>query len=219
MKKSITPSQLEDAHSLTAATSRFGYPIAFWDDSYGPLWIHRDSMGITGIIRAQTWEDAYSAAEDELFPAGDEDAAEAMREIEATPAGEERDSLQACFDEAYGYRGSARRMPDGTLSNIYSKDLNGDSLDPLTDELAAQLEITLEIDDNEPEPEPERFHLWHGRRIPTRRRIFIYSETGRYGAYSRHRAGYKATLRRLALHDSVSPTWENPGAPTHNPTA
>ena len=149
MKKSITPSQIADAHSIITVNSRFGYPVAFWDDGSGPLWIHRDSMGITGIIRAQTWEDAYSAAEDELFPAGDEDAAEAMREIEATPEGEERDHLQACFDEVYGYRGSARQMPDGTLSSIYSKDLNGDSLDPLTDELAEQLEITLEIDDNE----------------------------------------------------------------------
>lgn len=219
MKKSITPSQLEDAHSLTAATSRFGYPVAFWDDGCGPLWIHRDSMGITGITRAQTWEDAYSAAEDELFPAGDEEAAEAMREIEATPEGEERDHLQACYDEVYGYRGSARQMPDGSLSSIYAKDLNGDSLDLLTDELAEELEITLEIDDNEPEPEPERFHLYHWRRTPKNRRAFLSVDAGRYGTRSRITAGYRGSMRRILRHENCSPTWENPGAPTHNPDA
>lgn len=150
MKRTINPSRLADEHTLTGATSRFGYPLAVYDDGFGPLWIHRDSMGITGIIRTQTWEDAYSIAEDELFPAGDADAAEAMREIEATPEGEERDHAQACFDEAYGYRGSTRQMPDGALSSIYAKDLNGDALDRLTDALAAELEITLEIEDNTP---------------------------------------------------------------------
>lgn len=219
MKHTITPSQITDEHTLTSATSRFGLTLAVYDDGLGPLWIHRDSMSITGIIRAQTWEDAYSAAEDELFPAGDEDAADAMREIEALPEGPERNYAQACFDEAYGYRGSARQMPDGTLSGIYAKDLNGDSLSRLTDELAAALEITLEIEDNEPEPEPERFHLWHFRRSPLRQRIFLCVDAGRYGTNSRLAARYRGTARNMRRHDACSPTWENPGAPTHNPDA
>jgi hypothetical protein len=173
-------------------------------------------MGITGIIRAQTWEDAYSAAEDELFPAGDEDAAKDMEALEALPEGPERDHAQACFDEAYGYRGSTRQMPDGTLSSVYSKDLNGDSLDRLTDALAAELEISLEIEDNEPEPEPARFHLYHNHRAPKRNRVFLFTEGGRYGARSKIYARYCRSHRELAIHEAVSPTWEDF---THNPNA
>lgn len=53
--------------------------IPVYDDGYGPLFIHRDSMGISGIVRAQTWEDAYSICEDEFFP----EASETIEEIRA----------------------------------------------------------------------------------------------------------------------------------------
>ena len=135
---------INDDETLLSAASRFGHPIRIYDDGFGPLWIHRDSMGISGIVRAQTWEDAYSICEDEFFPAGDEDAAADYAEIEAMPEGSERDHAQACWDESYGYRGNSRKEEDGTLSSIYWKDLHGDALDRLTPALAAALEITLE---------------------------------------------------------------------------
>lgn len=138
---------LPDDKRLDSATSRFGSSIPVYDDGFGPLWIHRDSMGISGIVRAQTWEDAYSICEDEFFPSGDGDAAEEMAKIEAMPDGEERNHAQACFDEAFGYRGNGRRESDGSTSYIYAKDLNGDSLDPLTDQLVADLGISLSIAD------------------------------------------------------------------------
>ena len=59
---------ITDDQNLLGATSRFGWSIKVYDDGYGPLWIHRDSMGISGIVRARTWEDAYSICEDEFFP-------------------------------------------------------------------------------------------------------------------------------------------------------
>lgn len=99
-------------------------------------------MGISGIVRAQTWEDAYSICEDDFFPAADEDAARDHEDIK-TPHD------QDCWDEAYGYRGNGRKMEDGSISYIYAKDLNGDALDLLTPKLLAQLEITLEITGNE----------------------------------------------------------------------
>jgi hypothetical protein len=142
-------SLINDAQSLSGALSRFGNAIPVYDDGFGPLWIHRDSMGISGIVRAQTWEDAYSICEDEFFPAGDADASEEMLAIEACPEGPDRDHLQACWDESYGYRSGARAMPDGSRSQIYAKDLNGESLDLLTPELLASLEITLQISENE----------------------------------------------------------------------
>lgn len=136
---------ITDEQRLVGAKTRFGHAVRIYDDGFGPLWIHRDSMGITGIVRAQTWESAYSICEDEFFPAGDEDAAREQAEIEASPE-HKRDHLQACWDEAFGFRGNGRREKDGSVSYIYAKDLNGDALDPLTAELVAELGITLEIE-------------------------------------------------------------------------
>jgi len=144
MSKLITDSQ-----SLVSAKSRFGHSIPIYDDGYGPLFIHRDSMGVSGIVRAQTWEDAYSICEDEFFLAGDDEAGEWYEKIKAMPDGKEKNHEQACWDESYGYRGNSRKEADGSLSSIYAKDLNGDCLDTLTPELLAELEITLEIVTNE----------------------------------------------------------------------
>lgn len=59
---------INDAQSLVSAQFHHGTPIQTYDDGFGPLYILRNSMGVVGIIRAQTWEDAYSIAEDEMFP-------------------------------------------------------------------------------------------------------------------------------------------------------
>ena len=87
---------MKDSDSLKSAQYKSGYKIQTYDDGFGPLWISRNSLGINGIVRAQTWEDAYSICEDELC--------------------------------------------------IYQKDLNGDSLDPLTAELVEELGIELDIE-------------------------------------------------------------------------
>jgi len=106
-------------------------------------------MGISGIVRAQTWEDAYSICEDEFFPDADDEALEESARIDAMPDGEERNHAQACWDESYGYRPSGRRTVGGKTSHIYAKDLSGDALDLLTPALAADLEISLVIAENE----------------------------------------------------------------------
>jgi len=140
---------IHDGQSLVSAKGRFGHDIATYDDGYGPLFIHRDSMGISGIVRAQTWEDAYSICEDEFFHAGDEDAEKDYKAMEALPDGDEKSHAQACWDEAYGYRGNSRAEKDGSTSSIYAKDLNGDSFDVLTPKLLEDLGITLEIANEE----------------------------------------------------------------------
>ncbi len=63
-----TTSLITDSQSLVSARFTHGTPIPVYDDGFGPLFILRDSMGIQGIARAQTWEDAYGIAEDEFFP-------------------------------------------------------------------------------------------------------------------------------------------------------
>ena len=201
--KTPTVSIITDEQTLNGATSRFGHAIPVYDDGFGPIFIHRNSMGISGIVRAQTWEDAYSICEDEFFPAGDDEASEEMERIEAMEDGPDKDHEQACFDEAYGYRNNTRHMEDGSTSSIYVKDLNGDKLDLLTPSLLADLEITLDIKDPEPEPEPEtRFHLWHLGRIPVRKGIFICTWSGRYGTKgSCIRAGAIGGITRMNRHD------------------
>lgn len=145
--KTATQSLINDEQRLVSATFSGGcLELNVYDDGFGPLWIHRDSMGISGIVRAQTWEDAYSICEDEFFPDGDDEANEEMAAIESMPDGDNREHAQACWDEAYGFRGNARRTKGGKASHIYSKDLNGDRLDLLTPELVAALGISLKIE-------------------------------------------------------------------------
>lgn len=136
---------ISEDETLIGAKSRFGHDIQVYDDSYGQLYIHRDSLGISGIVRAQTWEEAYSICEDEFFPAATETEAELIADF--------GDNFMddACFQEQYGFRGNARKEEDGTLSCMYAKDLNGDYLEVLTLDLLRELEITLitEVEDEE----------------------------------------------------------------------
>jgi hypothetical protein len=132
---------ITDEQSLDGAMSRFGNAIQTYDDGFGTLFIHRGSMGITGIVRAQTWEDAYSICEDEFFPEASETIAELIEEY--GEAFTEND----CFQEGYGFRNNGPNERDTLKHGIYSKDLNGDALDTLTPELVELLEITLNISD------------------------------------------------------------------------
>lgn len=57
-----------------------GVKIPTYDDGFGPLYIHRHSLGVSGIVRARTWEDAYGICEDEFFPEADETVEELQKE-------------------------------------------------------------------------------------------------------------------------------------------
>ena len=132
---------ITDSQSLTGAKNRFGTNIPIYDDGYGPLWIHRDSMGISGIVRAQTWEEAYEICEDEFFPEANDTLYELAEEYgKYWPD-------NSLFQEAYGFRPNGPNQKDKLNHGIYAKDLNGDTLDRLTPELVTQLGITLEIED------------------------------------------------------------------------
>ncbi len=72
---------IQDGDSLVSACHKNSrYAINVYDDGFGPLWISRNSIGITGIVRAQTWEDAYSICENEFFPEADESMEEIVKE-------------------------------------------------------------------------------------------------------------------------------------------
>lgn len=72
----IQDGQLLDSARLTGSE----VSIQVYDDGFGPLWISRNSIGINGIVRARTWEDAYGICEDEFFPEADETVAQLKAE-------------------------------------------------------------------------------------------------------------------------------------------
>lgn len=126
-----------DGLELTSVKTFFGHSVPVYDDGFGSLYIHRDSMGISGVVKAQTWEDAYEICEDEFFPSADEDAFAADWE-------EMNDHEQACWNEAYGYRPNGQGGPTPENDRgVYAKDLNGESLDLLTPQLADELQLTV----------------------------------------------------------------------------
>ena len=123
------PMMISEECALTGAHGNLGFEIPVWDECFGNLYISRDSMGILGIVRADSWEKAYKCCEDEFFPrASLEDQSEFEKEFGATWYDD------PCWQEQYGFSGN---------NGIYVKDLNGDSLKVLTLELATKLGITL----------------------------------------------------------------------------
>jgi hypothetical protein len=125
------PLRLNDAFRLDSATAN-GSPIPVWDDGYGPLWTVWDNCGAwgypIGVVRAQSWEDAYQCATDEIFPGPDSDSlAEFEAEVhKAIDAGEEFPELP----EGWNYRGSGtpangRAFPNvDTLYAVQSLDIS-----------------------------------------------------------------------------------------------
>lgn len=197
---------ITDEQSLISASSRFGHPIPIYDDGYGPLFVHRDSMGISGIVRSQTWEDAYSICEDEFFPAATETHEEWIAEYG------ENYTEDACWNEAFGFRNNSRREDDGTLSSIYAKDLNGDSLDLLTPELLEALEITLEIE-TPVEPEtPVHWFSWHSSRRLNASGRSVFSMMGRYRPYSRIAPNFVSRFKTCRRNSHYGPGRDNHAA-------
>jgi hypothetical protein len=137
--KTDTSGLIQDSQSLVSVTNQFGRKLPVYDDGYGPLFIHRDSMGISGIVRARTWEDAYGICEDEFFPSA--------QDWEMKECGKPGDSL---WDESFGFRPNGKGGPTPEKdSGVYAKDLNGDRLDLLTPQLLSDLGLTLGIVENE----------------------------------------------------------------------
>jgi len=99
--------EIEDTQRLVKVLDRFDNEEHIYDDGYGPLWVMRESLGITGIARARSWEDAYSIAEDEFFHEADETVEELQKEygfrrehvkiVRDPKTGEERDVQQGDY--------------------------------------------------------------------------------------------------------------------------
>ena len=111
-------------YSLKSVHSRFGHAVKFYDDGIGPLWLYQSADFDFGVIRAQTWEDAYECVEDEILPRATHE--EMLADF---PGYQDYDKMDkhdaACFDEAYGMSGN---------NGWFHKPMNGETLEPLTPE-------------------------------------------------------------------------------------
>jgi len=140
MRGTIRPSKLtDDLRIVTAFVGRGQYPLYFYDDGFGPLWVYRESLGVRGIIRARTWEDAYGIAEDEIMDDADPDDWTAEERLEAEEHGNLPDGVR--------FRSSGVPSNPQRHSGYAQEDLNGSALDQLTDEFAADLRITIVAED------------------------------------------------------------------------
>jgi len=127
---------INDGQSLDSA-SKSGHPLRTWDDGFGPLWIYRECFGPVGIVRAQTWEDAWECVVDEIMDDADMDDAFDP----ACGANQETGELaEGCY-----FRGNGIPSNDGLNEPIASEDLNGSSLDSLSDDLASALGIEIKV--------------------------------------------------------------------------
>jgi hypothetical protein len=205
-------SLINDEQKLVSARHRFTSSIKdheftseikTYDDGYGNLYIMRDSGGIMGIVRARTWEDAWSICENEFFPEAEETVEELIKmygvRIEHVkiihPAYEKAvytneegkywidyskekvaelsdyihngsllhdqfvrwETIETPdpeswmdhpnFQEAFGFRPNGKNATDKIGHGIYAKDLNGESLEVLTEQMIQDFDITLQIEE------------------------------------------------------------------------
>lgn len=120
---------------IIKVTNEYGHNVDYYDDGFGPCWVFYDSLGVTGVIRAQTFEEAHEIAEDEMYPEADEATWEDLAKecgYEGTREGNLEGLVDdAVFQENYGFRPNGANVRDKHGHGIYQKDLNGNDLMPL----------------------------------------------------------------------------------------
>lgn len=163
---------INNDQTLQGAISEFGNPIKVWDDGSGPLWAYQESLGIVGIIRAQTWEKAYECMLDSILePIADDEIPEAyglyilpdnefavevkvwtiVDDVKETRTAFSNESLAKLYIQDI-IKSQERDLiegydyqPNSTGSGIVLTDLNGSYLSPLTAEFVVKHSITLQI--------------------------------------------------------------------------
>ena len=144
---------INDNQKLVSVT-KDGYSVPMYDDSYGQLYVLRDSMSLLGVIRATTWETAYEIAEDKFFPEADESIEDLQRDY--GPGGRDQNLWKGIplqwhenplFVESYGFRPNGPNKKDKRNHGIYAKDLNGDYLEALTPALCHELSLVVTVED------------------------------------------------------------------------
>lgn len=117
------------------------HAVRVYDDGHGPLWVYRESLGICGVIRASSWEDAWSIVEDEFLAEADGTWEDIAKECDCDDPETLMDN--AIFQECHGFRPNGQNSRDVHGHGIYARDLNGESLDLLTPKLLEHLKLVI----------------------------------------------------------------------------
>lgn len=134
-----------DTESLSGAyissSDRRLIPIDIWDDGEGYLlWIYRETLGVQGIVRAKTFENAYNCVLDEIMS----DYVPSEEEIQIWKRNPDTE-----LPEGVHYRNNGLPANPKLKSHLAQEDLNGSLLEPLTYKLAEELNIWLLITKDE----------------------------------------------------------------------
>jgi len=135
----IRPSEIRDSDRLIGVAETWDtgpgagrrysscYYADLWDEGSGKLWAYRESLGLRGVVRAETWETAHECVIDEI---ADDCTPEKIAEFyKENPSAEENGELpEGCHWRANGVPSNPRLSQP-----IASTDLNGSVLDPLPD--------------------------------------------------------------------------------------
>ncbi len=99
-------------------------------------------MGLVGIVRAQSWEDAYSIVEDEFLHVVSNDQIYEAYGFDSQSDFDARDKANddtMDLIEGYSYQSNS------TGSGIVEHDLNGEQLSPLTVEACENWKININV--------------------------------------------------------------------------
>jgi hypothetical protein len=145
----------EGARLAGAKYGRFGtrYDVSrFYDNGFGPVWIYQDAGGLLGIVRAESWEDAYEIVQDEILDDADPEdlakyEAEQMAEKRLKYPDKSDEEIYAWdapdMSEGTGYRSNGSGSNPWNQTGAYQEDLNGSQLELLTYEHMEDLGIVL----------------------------------------------------------------------------
>lgn len=125
MSKQIPLRDEEDLKSVT----QNGNVLKVYDGGFGPLWLYAESLGVIGVMRAQTWEEAYEIAQDEFMNSVDDCEMEEWEEEFGENCIED-----TCWQEQYCI------SPNNGFKH---RDINGEWLWPLTYELCRKYRLTI----------------------------------------------------------------------------
>lgn len=84
-----------------------------WDDGFGPVWGYYETMGLLGVVRAPSWEAAWSCTVDEIMDDADED---------------DVPDADGNLPEGCHYRDSGIPSSHGFTNSIAREDINGNEL-------------------------------------------------------------------------------------------
>ena len=111
-------------------------PIRICDRGVGDLWLYRDSVGVAGVVRSRTFEEAWQCVVDEILPDAAPDQPDNQLDLHA-------DELP----EGIYRRSKGAPTNEGLRSPLAREDLNGSLLQPLTAGELERLGITLYVED------------------------------------------------------------------------